>query len=163
MDRATDVPAAIQVATALNALIPRLPGEVVASVIYGSVATGLHHAGSDVDALLITARSWSDDEIAETVQLYDQFVTDLGLGVDPTFPVEVFSLDQCRRAVSPVEADQPSARTADPRTLSHDDVEEIRLALSSPHLVVAGERLIGELTATVRMLPARTAPDGDRR
>lgn len=162
MDRATNTPTVDDVAAALKALLLRLPGEVVASVIYGSVATGRHHAGSDVDALLITARLWSEDEIAQTVELYDQFVTDLGLRIDPTYPVEVFSLGQCRRAVSPTQAEQTPAQAAHPQTLSRDDVQEIRFALSSPHLVVAGERLVGELAAAAQMQPALKAPGGDR-
>lgn len=142
------VPSPEHVVGALHDLVEDMPASVACALVYGSVAKGCHRWDSDVDALLVTEQPVSPAERAVMVRLYTDFVADLGLRPDDEYPVEMFPVEGCRRMLGLPAAGLGGLSPGvgpDAFRCSPDDAWEVLYALTTPHLVVTGERLVDQL------------------
>ena len=112
---------------------------VVGAFIYGSVARGTATAESDIDLFVLL-----DAELppARTAALRAAFVDlqqRLGYRPDTDYPVEMFTLDQVRTALTAVEPDE--------------DRREIRQALRDRKIVLVGSARLEELITMADAAP----------
>lgn len=136
------VPSASLIAGELRTLLATVPFAVWGALVYGSVAKGRHHAGSDVDAMVFVEDPLSSQEMGAFVTTYETYQYDLGLEPDPKYPVEVFDLATCRRVLGIAGHAATGGQRCSP-----EDAWEILYALVTPHLVVTGDEVVAELRA----------------
>src|SRR5258708_20631937 len=73
----------------------QLGDELAATFIYGSVASGRAHPGSDIDCFVITVRELTSDHRGRTAMRFAELQRNLGFTPDPDYPVEIFSIPPC--------------------------------------------------------------------
>lgn len=139
------------VVAAIGRLLTDRPCGAVAAFVYGSVATGRAGPSSDVDTCVLLARPLS---ASETERLRTSFVDlqkRLGYTPDADYPVELFTVEQVRTALtgSKVKRAVEQARSGEELDsgLAVSDEVEILRALLGTRLTVLPSPQTDELTA----------------
>jgi len=123
--------------------------EVLAALIYGSVATGRATPDSDIDCLVVVSEDpvpgVGDRVRAEFADLQRR----LGYTPDPEYPIELFGMETCRTLLRSSTYDaaatgQRSRKPAAAGTL--DDAAELVHALTSPRIAIIDSPVLAELT-----------------
>ncbi len=123
--------------------------EVLAALIYGSVATGRATPDSDIDCLVVVSEDPVSSVGARVRAEFADLQQRLGYTPDPEYPIELFGLEACRTllrsstydAAATGQRPQKSA-AADPL----DDAAELLHALTSPRIAIIDSQVLAELT-----------------
>lgn len=133
------------------------PG-LVAAFVYGSVASGDAGPGSDLDCFVMLE---SPPDAASRERLRTDFgalQTAMGYCPDLDYPIEVFSVDQCRAALVSATVHRALAQACSRTALSEDlaatDVVEVLRALLGSRLTVRSAPQLDDLTQTAQQLLA---------
>jgi predicted nucleotidyltransferase len=141
------LPPPASIVAGLRTLVLELGIPVVAGLVYGSVARGAHRLASDVDALLVTAHVPAAPARLTAVSAFKDWVAELGLQPDDDHPVELFAEHDCRRILGISDCDR---RIPTEAACTPEDAWELLYALATPHLLVTGGPLVGELKSAAR-------------
>ena len=139
---------------------------IVAAFLYGSVVTGHSTADSDVDCFVILNEAVDPSERVALGRAFAELQKRLGHRPDPDYPLELFTVEDCRRAV----ADQALVSVFDPVSnfgsvgdpLNPDNLEIVR-ALTGTRRTLFGCAEVDRLAdGTLRASPT-TGQDRRRR
>ncbi len=126
--------------------------DVVAVLVYGSVATGTDGPGSDVDTFVLLAADPGEHRPRLRAGFH-RLQERLGWTPDPQYPVELFSTAAAGAALDGL-AGALAAGTSD-RLDPVGDEREVLRALTGPRLVLLGGPELDRLTARAEDLAGR--------
>jgi hypothetical protein len=133
-----------------------------AAFVYGSVAAGRNGPDSDLDCFVLTHRDLGVDERRQTAAAFAALQRRLGFNPDPAYPVELFSIEACRTALSDPVLGRiltDAATAAIEADIAQSDEMEVLRALLDRRLVVQHSTCLDALTAQARSLVRHTAPN----
>ncbi len=137
--------------------------ELAAAFIYGSVASGRAHPGSDIDFFVITVRELTPGRRHRTAVRFAELQRGLGFTPDPDYPVEIFSVAACESLLAGVVLDAALRNTLltgaiDPSLIESDDIE-VLCALLDRRLVLRRGPVLDQLTSQAQELLDRHTDD----
>jgi hypothetical protein len=141
----------------------QLGDELAAAFIYGSVASGRTHPGSDIDCFVITVQELTPDRRHQTAVQFAELQRNLGFTPDPDYPVEIFSVAACESLLAGAVLDA-ALRDAtltgaiDPGLVESDSIEVLR-ALLDRRLVLRHGPVLDQLTSQAQELLDRHTAD----
>jgi len=123
--------------------------EVLAALIYGSVATGRATPDSDIDCLVVVSEDPVPSVVARVRAEFADHQQRLGYTPDPEYPIELFGLETCRALLrsSTHDAAGTGQRPQKPAAaVTLDDAAELVRALTSPRIAIIDSPVLAELT-----------------
>ncbi len=119
---------------------------VVGFFIYGSVAESLASHKSDIDSMLITNSIMSGEQKAKLKRGAIYFQKKFGYLPDEVFPIEIFSLSECAKALELFGNAISSGEILD----SEGDIVEICRSILSKKQIILGYDVVSSLESTLR-------------
>lgn len=142
-----------RVVEAVRHLLDGVDG-IEGAFVYGSVARGTAHRGSDIDLFVVTVAALAPPARTCLHSAAEQLQRVLGYRPDPVHVVEIFPAARCADALTGplvLRATHMAAggRAVDRITLDSDDLEILR-ALQDQRLVARSSPVVDGLTALAR-------------
>jgi predicted nucleotidyltransferase len=126
---------------------------VVAVFVYGSVAAGVDHVGSDIDTFVLTPTEIADRHRLRVRADFHRLQKGLGYRPDPEFPVEVFGVTAVDAVLDTLDKAVAGGTFA---ALSEDgDEREILRALTGTRWVLQPGADLDRLTTRAQQLASR--------
>lgn len=134
-----------------QAVTQGMDGIAVSAVfIYGSVALGADHAGSDLDTFVLLSDDIDARKRRQVRANFCELQVRLGYQPDTKHPVELFSVDAATAALNIVEVAAIDGSLA--ALPVNGDEREVLIALSGPRLLLWGGHHLDRLTARAMRL-----------
>ncbi|MFI0448041.1 nucleotidyltransferase family protein [Actinomadura sp. 6N118] len=133
-----------------------------AAFVYGSVAAQRARRDSDIDFFVITRAPIRLERLTQIASAFATLQRDLGYVPDPKYPIEIFTAEECRKALAAPAVKLELRRIADregpPTVLGDSDEVEILRALLDHRIEILADPLLISLTEQASLLHAQTQP-----